>query len=64
VSFARNVAARLVPIRSEPDVCSGIVHEASLFNVKTEEYPLTRRLFFYTSGEPAPGLAAEFVSSH
>lgn len=30
----------------------GIVSEPTVFNVKTEEYPLARRLYLYTTGKP------------
>lgn len=32
----------------------GIIVEPNEFNVKTEEYPLSRRLFLYTTGQPLP----------
>jgi phosphate transport system substrate-binding protein len=32
----------------------GLITRPSVFTVKTEEYPLTRRLFLYTSNRPAP----------
>ena len=32
----------------------GLIVEPSEFNVKTEEYPLTRRLYLYTTGAPLP----------
>lgn len=44
----------------------GIVSEPSVFSVKTEEYPLARRLYLYTSGkavsEHATGLLAYSMS--
>jgi phosphate transport system substrate-binding protein len=32
----------------------GLITRPSVFTVKTEEYPLTRRLFLYTTAKPAP----------
>ena len=39
----------------------GIIIEPNDFNVKTEEYPLSRRLFLYTTGEPLPQQARGFL---
>lgn len=39
----------------------GIIVEPNDFNVKTEEYPLSRRLFLYTTGEPLPQQARGFL---
>lgn len=35
----------------------GIIIEPNEFNVKTEEYPLSRRLYLYTTGQPLPNSA-------
>lgn len=35
----------------------GLVIRPSIFTAKTEEYPLTRRMYFYTAGQPAHPLA-------
>ena len=35
----------------------GIIVQPTVFNIKTEEYPLSRRMFFYTAGEPKNPLA-------
>jgi phosphate transport system substrate-binding protein len=35
----------------------GIVTPPSVFGAKTEEYPLARRMYFYTPGQPANALA-------
>lgn len=35
----------------------GLVVEPTEFNVKTEEYPLSRRLYLYTTGAPLPASA-------
>ncbi|MEL7465700.1 MAG: substrate-binding domain-containing protein [Pseudomonadota bacterium] len=39
----------------------GIIVEPNEFNVKTEEYPLSRRLFLYTTGQPLPRQARELL---
>ena len=39
----------------------GIIVEPNEFNVKTEEYPLSRRLFLYTTGQPLPRQAKELL---
>ncbi len=56
-SFSQERNARALDIRS---VC-GAVFEPSLFSIKTEEYPLTRRMYFYTTSKPLPDVAAEFI---
>jgi phosphate transport system substrate-binding protein len=35
----------------------GLIAQPSTFSIKTEEYPLSRRLFLYTSGEPRDPVA-------
>lgn len=45
--FAYKRNASLISITSK----CGITKQPTLFNVKTEEYPLSRRLFLYTSSE-------------
>ena len=40
----------------------GIIVPPTLFNVKTEEYPLTRRLYFYTPGAPENPLAKALLA--
>jgi phosphate transport system substrate-binding protein len=35
----------------------GLIAPPSTFSIKTEEYPLSRRLFLYTSGEPKDAVA-------
>jgi phosphate transport system substrate-binding protein len=42
------------------DVC-GITSEPSTFGIKTEAYPLARRLFLYTAGEPRHPLARDLL---
>jgi phosphate transport system substrate-binding protein len=39
----------------------GIVGKPSKFSVKTEDYPLARRLFLYTMGAPAEPVARDFL---
>ena len=39
----------------------GIVGKASKFSVKTEDYPLARRLYLYTIGAPADAVARDFL---
>jgi phosphate transport system substrate-binding protein len=40
----------------------GLITRPSVFTVKTEEYPLTRRLYLYTSAKPAHPHAQGFLS--
>jgi phosphate transport system substrate-binding protein len=40
----------------------GIIVPPTVFNVKTEEYPLSRRLFFYTAGAPKNRLASALLA--
>lgn len=47
-AFERNARALAI------ETSCGLVVEPSEFNVKTEEYPLARRLFLYTTGAPLP----------
>ena len=56
-SFAQERNARALAVRS---VC-GAVYEPTAFSIKTEEYPLSRRLYFYSTGQSLPGVAAEFI---
>jgi len=39
----------------------GITGKASKFSVKTEDYPLARRLYLYTIGAPADPIARDFL---
>jgi phosphate transport system substrate-binding protein len=45
VGFAYQRQARAVPVAQE----CGISHQPSTFAIKTEDYPLSRRLFLYTA---------------
>lgn len=40
----------------------GLVSPPSTFSVKTEEYPLTRRMYFYTPGEPRNPMAQALLN--
>ena len=40
----------------------GIIVQPTVFNIKTEEYPLSRRMFFYTAGEPKNPLARSLLA--
>lgn len=40
----------------------GLISRPSVFSAKTEEFPLSRRLYFYTKGEPRSRLARELLS--
>jgi phosphate transport system substrate-binding protein len=39
-----------------------IIVQPTVFNIKTEEYPLSRRMFFYTVGEPKNPLARALLA--
>lgn len=55
IGFAYVRNSKLLALKSS----CGMQFEASDFTVKTEEYPLARRLYLYTSGEPEnPNAAA------
>lgn len=56
IAYVRN--AKLVNVE---DSC-GLITRPSLFTAKTEEYPLSRRLYFYTKGQPATLLARELLA--
>lgn len=43
------------------ELSCGIIVEPNEFNVKTEEYPLARRLYLYTTGRPLPSSAKGFL---
>jgi phosphate transport system substrate-binding protein len=57
VSFTGQRSARAVPLA---EAC-GIVVAPSAFNVKAEEYPLSRRLLLYTTGRPLPPQARNLL---
>lgn len=40
----------------------GLIVQPTVFNIKTEEYPLSRRMFFYTAGEPKNPLARALLA--
>ena len=56
-SYAQERNADTVVIRS---VC-GELFEPSSFSIKTEEYPLTRRMYLYTARGEIPDVAKEFL---
>ncbi len=56
-SFSNERNAKSLAIRG---VC-GIQTPATSFTIKTEEYPLTRRLYMYRPAKPLPPLADRFV---
>jgi phosphate transport system substrate-binding protein len=51
IAYQRNAKALNIESRC------GLIAAPSLFSMKTEEYPLARRLFLYTDGEPRDPLA-------
>jgi phosphate transport system substrate-binding protein len=55
--FASARAAKAVPVRNECGILSAPTH----FNVKTEEYPLSRRLYLYTTPAESPAHANRLV---
>lgn len=56
-SFANERNVKTVVIRS---VC-GELFEPSVFSIKAEEYPLSRRMYFYTADGDKPDVATEFL---
>lgn len=58
VGFAYLRNAKALEIASE----CGIVYAPSVFNVKTEQYPLSRRLFLYGTNIPSGSVAARLVT--
>jgi len=40
----------------------GLISKPSVFTAKTEEFPLARRLYFYTKGEPRSRIARELLA--
>ncbi|MEM7506400.1 MAG: phosphate ABC transporter substrate-binding/OmpA family protein [Pseudomonadota bacterium] len=57
-SAANARAAKVMKIRQE----CGIVSEPTTFAIKTEEYPLSRRLYLYAAPEGAPAHAQQLLS--
>ena len=53
VGLAFQRSAKVLPIEGS----CGLVFEPTEFNVKTEEYPLSRRLYLYTTSRPLPAPA-------
>ncbi len=61
-SYAQERSARALALRA---IC-GQLFEPSEFTIKSEEYPLTRRMYLYTKSEALPDVAnafLEFVTS-
>lgn len=56
IAYQRN--AKAVNIRTQ----CGLISQPSVFNIKTEEYPLSRRLFLYTFGPPQDPVASGLLS--
>jgi phosphate transport system substrate-binding protein len=56
IAFQRNTKALNV------ENSCGLIARPSVFAMKTEEYPLTRRLFLYTAGEPQNPLARNILA--
>lgn len=40
----------------------GLISKPTIFSAKTEEYPMVRRLYFYTKGEPRSRLARKILA--
>lgn len=56
IAYIRN--AKLINVE---DSC-GLITKPSLFTAKTEEYPLSRRLYMYTKGQPKTPLGRELLA--
>jgi len=57
VGFAFIRAARALPIRQE----CGLLSYPTEFGIKTDEYPLSRRLYLYTTGQGTPAHAQRLI---
>ncbi|MGI9421833.1 MAG: phosphate ABC transporter substrate-binding/OmpA family protein [Hyphomicrobiaceae bacterium] len=60
IAYQRNAKALNI------EMPCGLISQPSIFSMKTEEYPLTRRLYLYTPGRPKSSLAlglCEFAMS-
>jgi phosphate transport system substrate-binding protein len=57
IGLAHVRSAKPLAIRTE----CGLVATPSSFAIKTEEYPLARRLYLYTSGAPQPAQVAKLL---
>jgi len=57
VPFAYRRAGKALPIRQE----CGILSHPTRFNIKTEEYPLSRRLYLYNTERNAPAHARRLL---
>ncbi len=61
IGIAGAADAQNTQILSLRSVC-GQVSSPSEFSIKTEEYPISRRMFLYTDSGPIPDVAEEFIS--
>lgn len=55
IGYIRNARALNI------EASCGLVSQASTFSTKTEEFPMARRLFFYTRGRPKSRLGQELL---
>ncbi len=56
IAYVRNAKALNI------EQSCGLISRPSIFSAKTEEFPLSRRLYFYTKGEPRSRLARELLA--
>lgn len=56
IAYVRNAKALNI------EQSCGLISRPSVFTAKTEEFPLARRLYFYTKGEPRSRLARELLA--
>jgi len=56
IAYVRNAKALNI------EQSCGLISKPSVFTAKTEEFPLARRLYFYTKGEPGSRLARELLA--
>ena len=56
IAYQRNAKALNI------ELACGLISVPSVFSVKTEEYPLSRRLYLYTAGQPNEPLARNLLS--
>ena len=55
IAYQRNAKALNI------EMPCGLISQPSVFSMKTEEYPLARRLYLYTSGQPKAALARSLL---
>lgn len=56
IAYERNAKALNI------EASCGLITKPSVFVMKTEEYPLTRRLYLYTNGEPKDGMTRALLN--